>query len=138
VIFRPDAQLSKHHSSGRRELSVRTFLYVKKLRTIPSCICPDVSATRPDVVQCSTSYGISSKTQIWEDSCNFPNDVCSRPNALLHKASHAFKVQQSGCHSSWFGHSNFIYENCMHQFNLPDDNLHGPKAPSLDMEIACS
>jgi hypothetical protein len=52
MIFRLDAQLSKHHSSGRRELSFRTFLYVEKLRTAPGCILPDVSATRQDAFQC--------------------------------------------------------------------------------------
>jgi hypothetical protein len=34
LVFRLDAHLSKHHPFGRRELSVRTSLYVKKLRTI--------------------------------------------------------------------------------------------------------
>jgi hypothetical protein len=29
-------------------------------------------------------------------------------------------------------------ENCVHQFNRPDDSLHGMNAPSLDMEIAFS
>jgi hypothetical protein len=59
MIFRLDAQLSNHHWSRRWELSVRTFLSVKKLRTVPNCIRPDVSATHPDAVQCWTSYGIS-------------------------------------------------------------------------------
>jgi hypothetical protein len=59
VIFRLDAQLSKQHPSGRRELSVRTFLCVEKLRTILACIRSDVSAARPDATQCSISYGIS-------------------------------------------------------------------------------
>jgi len=31
VIFHPKAQLSKHHPSGRRELSVQTFPCVKEL-----------------------------------------------------------------------------------------------------------
>jgi hypothetical protein len=43
----------KHHPSGRRELSVRTFPCVKKFRTAPACISPDVLATRPDDSQCS-------------------------------------------------------------------------------------
>jgi len=37
-----------------------------------------------------------SKTQIWEDSCNRLDDVDSRPNALIHKASRAFKIQTFG------------------------------------------
>jgi hypothetical protein len=39
--------------------SVRTPICVQKLRTVPSCICLDVSTTRSDVLQCSTSKGIS-------------------------------------------------------------------------------
>jgi len=38
VIFRLDAQLSKHHSSRRRELSVQTFLCVENLWIVPGCI----------------------------------------------------------------------------------------------------
>jgi hypothetical protein len=49
----------KHHPSGRRELSVRTFLRVEKLRIAPAYICPDISAAHPDDSQCSTSFGIS-------------------------------------------------------------------------------
>jgi hypothetical protein len=32
-----------------------------------------------------------SKTQLWEDRCNRPDDVDSRPDALILKASIAFK-----------------------------------------------
>lgn len=49
----------KHHLSERRELSVRTPLCVQKLRTIPSCIRPNVSATPLNALQCSTSKSIS-------------------------------------------------------------------------------
>jgi len=48
MIFRPDAQLSKHHLSERRELSVWTFLCVEKIQTVPTCFHPDVSAARSD------------------------------------------------------------------------------------------
>jgi hypothetical protein len=59
MIFRLDAQLSKHHPSRRRELSIRTFLYVEKLLTVRACIRPDILATRLNATQCSISYGIS-------------------------------------------------------------------------------
>jgi hypothetical protein len=36
--------------------------------------------------------GILSKTQIWEDRCNRPDNVDSRPDALIRKASRAFKI----------------------------------------------
>jgi hypothetical protein len=49
----------KHHPSGRRKLSIRTFHCVEKLRTASACIRSDVSAVRPDDTQCSTSYEIS-------------------------------------------------------------------------------
>jgi len=49
----------KHHLSGRWELSIWTFLCVEKLQTALGCIRPDVSATRSDAFQCSTSQNIS-------------------------------------------------------------------------------
>jgi len=78
-----------------------------------------------------------SKTQIWEDSCNRQDDVSSHPNAILDKASGAYKVQPSECQSSLSGRSSFIYGNCVHQFNRLDVSLHGPDTPRLDMEIEC-
>jgi len=49
----------KHHPSGRWELSVRTPFCVQKLRTVLGYIRSDVSATRLDAFQCSTSKMIS-------------------------------------------------------------------------------
>jgi len=49
----------KHHSSGWRELSVRTFFCVEKLQIAPACIRPNVSTARLDDSQCSTSFRIS-------------------------------------------------------------------------------
>jgi hypothetical protein len=85
-----------------------------------------------------STMGFLFKIQIWEDNCNRPNDVDSRPDALIHKASHAFKIQTSGRWSSWSGRLSFIYGNCVHQINRPDDICYGPNTPSLDMKIACS
>jgi hypothetical protein len=51
--------LVNQHPSGRRELSVRTPIYVQKLRTVLGCIRSDVSATRPDAIKCLTSKMIS-------------------------------------------------------------------------------
>jgi len=55
-------------------------------------------------------------------------DVWSRPDDVLHKASHAYKVQPSGRQSSWSRQSSIIYEICVHQFNHPDISLQGPDA----------
>jgi len=82
--------------------------------------------------------GFPSKTQIWEDRCNRPDDVDSSLDALIYKASITFKIQTSGCQSSWFGRAIIRYGNCMHQINRPDDHSIGPDAQSLNMEIACS
>jgi len=82
------------------------------------------------------AIGFLSKTLIWEDNYNRPDDVCSRPDALTRKVSRAFKVQPSGRQSSWSGRSSFIYGNCVHQINRPDDSNYGPDTASLDMEIA--
>jgi hypothetical protein len=84
------------------------------------------------------AMGFPSKTQIWEDRCNRPDDVDSRPNAFNHKSSCAFKIQTSGWQHSWSRRVSYIYENCVHQINRPDDHSLGPDARSLNMEIACS
>jgi hypothetical protein len=44
--------------------------------------------------------GFLSKTQLWEVCCNRPDDVDSRPDALIHKASIDFKIQTSERQSS--------------------------------------
>jgi hypothetical protein len=82
--------------------------------------------------------GFLSKTKIWEDHCNHPDDVDSRPNALIHKASHAFKIQTSARQSLWSGRMSYIYGNCVHQINHPYDHSYGPDARGLNMEIACN
>jgi hypothetical protein len=82
--------------------------------------------------------GFLSKTQIWEDCCNRPNDVDFRPGALIHKASIAIQIQTSGGQSSWSGQACIKYENCVHHINLPDDHPPDPDAQSLCMEITCS
>jgi hypothetical protein len=84
------------------------------------------------------AMGFLSKTQIWEDCCNRPDDVDSRPDALIHNANCAFKIQTSGRQHSWSGHASYIYGNCVHQINRPDNHSLGPDVRSLNMEIACS
>jgi hypothetical protein len=56
----------------------------------------------------------------------------------IHKASRAFKIQTSGHQSSWFGRASYIYGNCVHQINRPEDHSYGPDVRSLNMEIVCS
>jgi len=49
------------------------------------------------------AMGFLSKTQIWEDRCNRPDDVDSCSNTLIHKASFAFKIQMSRRPFPWSG-----------------------------------
>jgi len=49
VPFRPDAQQTKHHPSGRRIFPSGPLLF--REATFPACIRPDVSAARPDASQ---------------------------------------------------------------------------------------
>jgi hypothetical protein len=83
------------------------------------------------------AMGFISKTQIWEDHYNRPNNVHSRPNALIYKESCAFKIQTSERQPSWSGRASYLYGNCVHLINRPDDHSLGPEARSLDMKIAC-
>jgi hypothetical protein len=75
--------------------------------------------------------GFLSKTQIWEDHCNRPDDVDSHPEELIHKASCAFKIQTSGQQPSWFGRASYLYGNSVHQINRPDDYCLGLNGRSL-------
>jgi hypothetical protein len=82
--------------------------------------------------------GFLSKAQLWEDPCNRLDNVDSRPGALIHKASIAFKIQTSGHKSALSGRPCFRYGNCVHQINNPDDHSPGPDVRSLYMEITSS
>jgi hypothetical protein len=110
VLYRPDAQLSKHYLSGRLEQSVWTFLYDEKLRTVPSCIRPDASATRPNTVLCSTSYGISFQK---------------------HRYGKIAATVRTMCVPVWT--LSFIRQVVHSKFN----SLHGPDARASYMEIDC-
>jgi hypothetical protein len=82
VIYRPNAQLSKHHPSRRRELFGQTFLCVEKLQTAPTCIRL-VSAAHPDATQCSISYGISFQNTDMGRSLQ-PSGRCGFPSGRAH------------------------------------------------------
>jgi hypothetical protein len=79
-----------------------------------------------------------SKTQIWEDYCNCPDDMYSHSDALIHKASIAIQILTLGRQSSWFGCASIRYGNYVHQISRPDDHPPGPDVRSLYMEITYS
>jgi hypothetical protein len=127
-IIRPD---DENFPSGPSSVS-RSF----ELYQLASVRTSQQHVRMPSSVQSAMRF--LSKTHIWEDSYNRLDNVYSRSDALIHKASRAFKVQSSGRQYSWSGCSSFIYGNCKHQINHLDDRCYGPDAPSLGMEIVCS
>jgi hypothetical protein len=82
--------------------------------------------------------GFLSKTQLWEDCCNYPDNVDSRLDALIHKASIVIQIQTSERQFSWSERACIRYRNCVHQINRPDNHPLGPDARSLSMKITCS
>jgi hypothetical protein len=83
MIFRIDTHCPKHHSSEQRELSVRTFLYVDKLRTLPACIRLEVSTACLDATQCSISNGISFQNTYMGRQLQ-PSERCGFPSGRAH------------------------------------------------------
>jgi hypothetical protein len=82
--------------------------------------------------------GFLSKTQIWEDCFNRPDDVDSRPNTLIHKASIAIQIQTFGHQLAWTERAYIRYQNCVHQINRPNDHSPGLDLQSLYKEITYS
>jgi hypothetical protein len=103
----------KHHPSGRQELSLQTFPCVKKFRTVPACIRPDVSAARLDNTQFSTKL---------QDL--FPKHSCWKIAATVRKT---WIVQTRSS----------IRQVSQFKSRRPDARYHGPDARASDMEIAC-
>jgi hypothetical protein len=108
VVFRLDAHLSKHHSSRRRELSVKTSLCVQKLRTVLGCIHLDVLATRPDAFQCLTSKMIF-----------FQNTDLGRQLQPSERRGYSVRTLS------------LIRQVVQKMFNHPDIRFHGPDAQVL-------
>jgi aspartate carbamoyltransferase regulatory subunit len=91
VIFRPNAQLSKHHPSRPYSVS-RTFELFQ------------LASVQTSQHHIQTSFSVRqverflTRTQICEDSCTHPDYVCSHSDAILdNKASRTEEVQPSGC-----------------------------------------
>jgi hypothetical protein len=131
VSYRPDAQLSnasafrtmcqtiwthiklKHHPSGRRGFSSEPSSVSRSFELLQLASVQTFQQHVRTPLGLQPATGFLSKTQIWEVRCNRPDDVESRPDALIHKASIAFKSKR------------------------PDVNPLGPDASASDMEIAC-
>jgi hypothetical protein len=144
VVFRLKAHLSKHHPSGRRELSVKTSLCLQKLWTVLGCIRPDVSATRPDfsatrpdAFQCSTSKMIFfPKHKYGKTAATVRTTWLFRPDAILDKASCVEDVQPSGHQTPWFGRSGLNMEiTCSRSTTIRTLGQHCPDAALFRKEF---
>jgi len=133
VTYHPDAHLSKASSLRTTRTFPPDMSRSFKLHQLASIQTFQHHVRTPLSVQ--LAIGFPSKTQLWEDRCNRPDDVDSRPDALIHKASIAFKIQTSRRQSSWSGSASIRYGNCVHQINSPDDHPLSSDAQRLDMEI---
>jgi hypothetical protein len=130
MTYRPDAHQTKASPSGRcgfppgpssvsRSFKLLQLLYVRTTLSVQS------------------SFRISFQTQIWEDYCNRLDDVDSRPDALIHKASIAIQIQTSKRQLAGSERACIRYGNCVHQIDRPNTHPPGPDARSLYMEITC-
>jgi hypothetical protein len=118
VPYCPNPRQTKHQPSGRRGFPSGPPTV---LRSFCSCLHPSGRLSSPSerlsvFDQASDSFQV----QIWEDCCNRPNDVDSRPDALFYKARIAIQIQPSGSLLAWSGRAFNIYGNCVFNFNRPD------------------
>jgi hypothetical protein len=84
------------------------------------------------------SFRFSFQNQIWEDYCNRPEDVDSRPDALLLKASSQFKLNRPDSGLPWSRRVYDRYGNCVQKITRPDGHPSGSNVRSLYKEITCS
>lgn len=78
------------------------------------------------------------QNQIWEDYCNRPGDVDSRPDALPLKASSQFKFNRLDASLPRSERVYDRYENCVQQITSSDGHCPGPNVRSLYNKITCS
>jgi hypothetical protein len=93
VPYRLDSRQTKHHPSGWRAFSVRPLLY--REATVPALHpsgCLSSPSGRLSVID---QLQILSKLRIREDWYTRPDDVVSRPDALLYKARIAIQISPS-------------------------------------------
>jgi hypothetical protein len=84
VPYSPDARQTKHHPSGRRAFSIRTSTVS---RSYCSSLYPSRRLSSPSSrLSVIDQLQILSKFKLREDCFNRPDEVDSRPDALIHKA----------------------------------------------------
>jgi len=77
---------------------------------VPSCIRPDVSATRPEALQCSSKMIYFQNIDMRRQLQTVRTSGLHRLDAILDKASRVEDVQPSGHQFTLSGHSDLIME----------------------------
>jgi len=147
VSYCPDAQLSnasavrttcqtvrthiilKHHPFGQREFPSGPFSVSRSFELLWLASFRTFQQPVRTILSVRSSFRISCQTQIWEEWYNRPDDVDSRPDALIHKAERQ---------SAWSGRPCIRYGNWVHQISRPDDCSPDLDAQRLYMKITCS
>jgi len=118
--YRPNANQTKYHPSGRRAIPFGPSTMSR--RFYPACIHPDISAARLDASRYSTSlkfFPSFDKRKIVQ-----PSGRCGiLPNAPLCKARIAIQISPSGRLSVLVRMRVQLIWNCQFDFNRPDDYL---------------
>jgi hypothetical protein len=128
----------KHHPSERRGFPSGPSSMSRSFELLQLAFVWTIQQPVRTTLSVRSSFRISFQIQIWEDCCNRPDDVESRPDALIYKASIAIQIQTSGHQPTWSGRVSIRYGNGVHLINRPNDHPPGPNARSLYMEITCS
>jgi hypothetical protein len=98
VPYRLDASQTKHHTPGRRALSVRTSTVSK---SYCSSLYPPGRLSSPSrCLSVIDRIHILSKFNLREDCFNRPDDVDFCPDALIHKARITIQISPSGRQSA--------------------------------------
>jgi len=83
----------KHHLSGRRGFPSGPSSMSRSFKLLQLASVWTIQQPVRTTLSVRSSFRISFQTQIWEDYCSRLEDVDSRPDALIHKASIAIQVQ---------------------------------------------
>jgi hypothetical protein len=155
VSYRPDPQLSNASTVRTTCHTIWTLIRLKhhpyRRRGFPSR--PSSVSRSFELLQLvsvwtfqqpvRTTLSVRPKLQIfqnhiWEDCCNRSDDVDSRPDALLRKASSQFKFNRPDASLPWSRRVYDRYGNYVQRITRPDSHPPGPDSRSLYKEITCS
>jgi hypothetical protein len=119
----PVRTLDRPASSVRTKYSFRPDPILYREVSVPACIRPDVSASRPDASQYSINFWFLSKFQEREDQLTvrtmwYPVQTCVSLRQELQFKYHCPDVWQL-----WSGRTCIKEGNCRFDFNPPDDCL---------------